>query len=379
MSAAARARPPRVLALVDWLGDDCGGAERFAAGLAAAIDPRRYEVEVCVTRTAGGELPASLRAAGVNVHVLGRSGRFDVWSFRRLAGLLRAGRVQVLHAHKFGSNVWGTLLGSACRVPVIVAQEHSWSYEGQPLRRFLDGRVIARMANRFVAVSEADRNRMISVEGVPAGKALTIPTAFVPRESAGEPGPRSDLRIPAGATVVGTVAGLRPVKALEVLIEAFGLVAAERDDVHLMIVGDGPARADLERVAAAGASADRVHFAGNRTDLDAVLADIDIAAMSSVSEGLPLFVFECMAHDVPLVATDVGGLRDVVTDGETGLLVAPGAPGELAGALRGLLADPARARALAAAARERLPEYTMDRIATRFADLYDELLAESER
>src|SRR6185436_7651557 len=118
--APGRART-RVLMLVDSLYDGTGGAERFAVGLAAALPPERYEVAVCATRTSEGSLPAGLEAAGVGQFALGRRGRFDV-----------------LHCHKFGSNVWGTLIGRAAGVPVVIAHEHTWSYEGQPLRRFLD-------------------------------------------------------------------------------------------------------------------------------------------------------------------------------------------------------------------------------------------------
>ncbi|HEY1275217.1 MAG TPA: glycosyltransferase [Thermoleophilaceae bacterium] len=373
MADARAARRPRVLMLVDSLYDGTGGAERFAVGLACALPRDRFEVSMCVTRTAEGYLPRQLAEAGVGLLVLGRRGRADVLRFRRLAAYLRRERVDVLHCHKFGSNVWGTVIGRACRVPVVVAHEHTWSYEGQPLRRLLDGFLIGRLASAFVSVSNADRERMIEIERVPARKTVTIPTGYVPRPDEAVGDLRGELGIPADAPTVGTIGQLRPQKALEVLIEAFAGVGDPSS--HLIVVGDGPSREELERRADAAGVGERAHFLGTRVDLATVFGGLDVAAMSSDFEGLPLFAFECMAHRTPLVATRVGGLPDLVSDGSTGVLVPPRDPAALAVALRTLLADPGLRERMAAAAAERLPEFTMEAVAARFADLYDKLLA----
>ena len=100
--------------------------------------------------------------------------------FARLVALLREERFDVLHAHKFGSNLWGSIFGRLTRTPVVIAHEQTWSYEGQPLRRFLDGQVIGRLADVMVAVSTRDQERMTSIEGVPPHKTTYIPNAFVP-------------------------------------------------------------------------------------------------------------------------------------------------------------------------------------------------------
>lgn len=365
-----------MLVLVDEVGDAAGGAERFAVGLATTLPADRFDVSLCATHSASGPLAEELEAAGVRLVALDRQGRFDLLAFRQLVRHLRRERIQVLHAHKFGSNVWGTLLGRLCRVPVVVAHEHTWSYEGQPLRKLIDGRFIGRLASAFVAVSNADRERMIGLEGVPAAKALTIPTAFVPRAAQGGGDLRAELGIPANAHVVGTMAKLRPQKALSVLIEAFERVLVEIPGAHLVIAGEGPCRDELLAQASGKALGGRVHLAGQRTDLDSVLATFDVAAMSSDFEGLPLFVFECMAHLTPLVSTEVGGVPDVVEDGLTGLLVPPRDPAALAGALTRLLGDEDLRARLAEDAGRRLPDYTMQRAAERFAALYERLLAE---
>src|SRR2546423_8271508 len=143
-------RPLRVLTLVDRLGTS-GGGERLAMEITRRLDPERFERYYCVSRwreTAETDdlqrqTVAHLRDAGVTVTGLGRRRSAAVWAWRPLVALLREERIDVLHSHKFGSNVWAALLAPVARVPVLVAHEHTWSFEGQPLRRALDRNLIA--------------------------------------------------------------------------------------------------------------------------------------------------------------------------------------------------------------------------------------------
>jgi glycosyltransferase involved in cell wall biosynthesis len=370
-----RAGKPHVLVLVDEVSDRVGGAERFAVGVACQLPRDRFEVSLCATHVATGALVGQMERAGVRWFALERRGRFDLARLRRLTRFLRAEGVDVLHSHKIGSNLWGSVLGRLCRVPVVIAHEHTWSYQGNRPRKLADGQLIGRLATRFVSVSNADRLRMIELEGVPAEKAITVPTAYVPRAEAPAGDLRAELGIPAGDFVVGTVAVLRRQKALDVLIEAFARLGRDVPDSWLVIVGDGPERATLEEAARAAGVPDRVRFTGGRGDLTTVLDGFDVAVMSSDFEGLPLFVFECMAHRVPLVATAVGGLPDVVEDGATGVLVPPRDPAALAAALSRLAGEAELRLRLADAAHERLGDYTLERAGERFAALYEELLA----
>jgi glycosyltransferase involved in cell wall biosynthesis len=216
---------------------------------------------------------------------------------------------------------------------------------------------------------------MIEVEGVAPERAITIPTGYVRRAPDNGGDLRDELGLSTDTPVVGTVAQLRPQKALDVLITAFARLPTDLAAARLVIVGDGPSRSALERVAALRGVAERVHFLGTRTDLTTILGGVDVAAMSSDFEGLPLFAFECMAHRTPLVATSVGGLPDLIEAGG-GVLVPPRDPDALAAALGALLRDPARRESIADAAERSLQGYEMDAIARRFAELYDALLAE---
>ncbi|MFZ1994138.1 MAG: glycosyltransferase [Solirubrobacteraceae bacterium] len=366
----------RVLSVLDSPTDQ-GGAERFALGLVSHLPRERFEPWVCSTRFATPEASELLADAGVSHISLRRTGKLDVHRLAGLALLLKAGRFDVVHAHMFGSNVWGTVLGKLCGVPVIIAHEHNWSYTGELMRRMIDRHVIARYATRFVAVSESNRTRMIELEGIPAEKVLVLPTAYIPHRVTDPSDIRAELGLSPSARVIGVAATLRVEKALEVMISAQAEVVQSSRDAHLVIAGDGPRREALEAQVASMGLTGHVHFLGARRDVTAILETVDIGALSSDWEGMPLFVLECMATGTPVVATNVGGLPEMIEHDRTGLLVPPRDPGALAGAIGALLADPERGRRLAAAAGERMHEFTIDTVAHRFAHLYEQLVSEA--
>jgi glycosyltransferase involved in cell wall biosynthesis len=368
----------RVLMLINKMHPG-GGAERVMAALATHMPRDRFDVRIVTTRSATGPLQDSVTASGIPHLSLDRRARFDLPALRGFVTLLKRERIDVLHSHMFGSNVWGSVLGRLTRVPAVVAHEHSWAYAGQPLRRLIDGQVIGRLADAFVAVSERDRQRMIAVEGVPAHKVVVISNPYIPRADAPAVDVRALLGIPAGAPLVASIAILRPEKAFEVLIEAFSLVVRSVPEARLLLAGDGPCRAMLEGTAAEFGVGDRVHLVGHWEDVGGLLRAVDVAALSSDREGAPLFAIECMVHRTPLVSTDVGNVRDVLADGREVMLVPPRDPAALAARITELLRDPARAAAQAAAAAEHIDEHSIDQAVREVTGLYERLLARRAR
>jgi glycosyltransferase involved in cell wall biosynthesis len=375
----------RVLTL-DGIGTT-GGAETIARRIAMTLDGDRFEAAFCSTRWEDDNpeyeaVRDEVRAAGLEFIGLRRHGRLHLRPWRDLIAYMREWEVDVLHSHMFGSNVWGALL--APRVPdaVFVAHEHTWSYEGQPHRRWLDRHLIARRADAFVAVSREDRRRMVSVEKVPEEKTRFIANGIDPVPPP-DPGHdvRAELGIAPGQPIVGVVAVPRPQKALEVLLRAAVVLRRTVPDLRVLVVGgtgDPPAPPEvlLHRQAEELGLGETVRFLGIRTDVADLLAAFDVAVLSSDFEGSPLSVMEYMAAAKPVVATRVGGVPDLVEDGVTGLLVERRDPEALAGAVATLLADPERARAMGKAGRERQRrEFTIAATARRVEELYDELIA----
>jgi glycosyltransferase involved in cell wall biosynthesis len=301
-----------------------------------------------------------------------RSGwRLDDWL--PLYRLLRRERIDVVHAHKFGSNVWGTLVGRLARVPVIVAHEHTWSFEGQPVRRFLDRELIGRGSTVFVAVSEEDRRRMIEVEGVKPEKLLFVPNGIEPRSPRGSD-VRAELGIPVDAPLIGAVGVLRPQKALDVLVRAVAPLVREHTDLRVLIVGEGPERQALTDLIAGEGVGDRVLLTGFRDDIPDVLGALDVAVSSSAFEGSPLAMMEFMEAARPIVATSVGGVPDLIDDGVHGRLVRAGDLEGLREALREMLNDREAARRMGERAQERRRrEFDLEVVVRRFEALYERL------
>lgn len=375
------ARKLRIVTVLDSLW--VGGAERLAVQVAKSIDPARFESVVWVTRgiehSRNRMLQAELNEAGIPLHVLERNSRNDLLAWRRFASFIRRRRTDVIHAHGFGSNFWSTVVGRAAGAPVVVAHEHSWSFEGEPLRRFLDREVIARGADIFVAVSAEDRRRMIEIERIDPERIRVIPNGIAPPQPSGLD-IRTELSIPAEAPVVTIVSMLRPEKAVEVLVEASLLLRKEFPDLRVLVLGLAPKASRLPEFSSRLGLDGTVLFLGLRRDVADVLEATDATVMCSDREGTPLAVVEYMAAAKPVVATRVGGLPDLIRDGENGFLVPPRDPPALADALAKLLRDRELRVQMGERGRERQrAEFDHDTMIEKIEELYEELFARSRR
>jgi glycosyltransferase involved in cell wall biosynthesis len=389
-TAGRKAGRVRVVTLVDLLTSG-GGAERFALVVATRLDPERFESIMSVTRwpptpayDEGEEAKAAslarLEQAGVRFLPLGRKHKIEAAPWAKLGRFLRRERVDVLHSHKFGSNVVGSVVGRLAGVPVVLAHEHTWSYEGKPWRRILDREVISRAADRFIAVSRADQRRMTDVEGIDPSRTAFVPLGIVPPPPPEGRDMRAELGIAPDVPVVGAVSVLRPQKALQVLLHATAQLKPSWPGLQLLLVGDGPEREMLEQLTQELELQDTVRFLGQRLDVADLLQAFDVGVCSSDFEGSPTVILEYMNAALPVVATSVGGIPDQIEPGVNGLLVPRQDPGALARAISEVLADPQRAREMGLRGRERRhAEFDIDVTVGRLESLYLELLQRQGR
>jgi glycosyltransferase involved in cell wall biosynthesis len=360
-----------VLTMIDGLMT--AGAETVATRIALGLDRERFESIICSTRPSARRHVEAVRAEGIEVLELERRSKLDVWRWRPLAQLLRSGRIDVVHAHKFGSNLWAALLKPRSRPPVLLAHEHSWSYEGT-LRRVVDRQVIARRADAIVAVSPIDRVRMIELERIPPEKIVYIPNGIPDRPVGEGKRVRHELGLKATDTVVGTVCGLRPEKELETTLRALGRLTPRRPQLHFVVVGDGPQRARLERLAAELGVPSL--FLGHRPneEMPDLLAAMDVLVCSSRFEGMPLAVLEWMAAGKAIVASRVGGIPAILEHGREALLVPPRDYATFAEEISRLLDDPLeRLRLGEAAQRRQRAEFRFDQTVSLIESLYERL------
>lgn len=381
MSAHWPPRKIRVVVLIDSLLNP-GGGESLAVEAAIQLDPHRFERTLCITRwdqrlradEPGRSLIERAEDAGVRVIGLDRTSPLALTAWKPLYRLLRDERVDVIHGHMFGSNLWAVVIGLLARVPVRIAHEHMWDYSGGRIRSFLDRELIARGSSAFIAVSGAGLRSMIEVEKIPERRLVLIENAVAATPPGKVTALSEELGFDPMAPVVTSVGNLRPEKAFSVLVESMALLRQQHPSARAVIAGEGECRDALAAQIAELGLEEVVTLIGFRRDVQDVLASSRIAVCCSDSEGGPLSVMEYMNAGLPVVATEVGGLPELVLPGQTGLLVPPRDPSALASAIGGLLDDPARARAMGEAGRQSRAGRDLGSWAHALQDLYQDRL-----
>jgi glycosyltransferase involved in cell wall biosynthesis len=248
------------------------------------------------------------------------------------------------------------------------------------LRGLVDRRLIAAGSDVIIACSQEDRSRMIERQGIAPTAVRLVPNGIDGRSPTPCRDVRAELGIASGAPVVGSVGALRAEKRFDVLLRAVSELAPRCPGMRVVIVGEGAERPRLEALAAELGLGDALLMLGARGDVPDVLEAFDVAVVSSDFEGSPLSVMEYMEAGLPVVATAVGGLPQLVHDGVHGVLVPRREPSALAAAIEALVADPERGRALGAAGRERRrAEFDVDIMVGRVESLYEELYAARTR
>jgi glycosyltransferase involved in cell wall biosynthesis len=369
----------RVLTLIDSFAT-YGGAERVAATVAMRLDGERFERFFCSTRKMpGATFEDDLRDAGVQVLALERTSATDLAAWRPLVRLLRRERIDILHSHKFGANMWGAVLGRLASVPAVVTHQHAGSYERQPLRALVDRWLVAGWSDVFLTVSRDARRRMIEIEGIDPEKVRLLPNGVAdPRPSGADV--RAELGVAPDAPLVGTASILRPEKALDVFVRSTALLAPAFPGLCVVVAGRGPEEQRLRALVRELNLDQTVRLVGPRTDVPDVVAALDVAVCCSDYEGAPLSVLEYMAAGKPVVATRVGGIPELVDDGVHGLLVERRDPVGLADALARLFRDGTLRARLGEQARARQRrEFHIDVMVSRVQALYEELLRAGAR
>jgi glycosyltransferase involved in cell wall biosynthesis len=380
-TTAVSDRPLKVVALVREIGQaGGGGAERVARDQLVELDPERFERVLFVSRPpapgdpTGEAVVADLQSRGVAVRFLRRRFKYDALAWWPMLRALRRERTDVLHAHSFGQNAWASVIGRLTRVPAVIAHEHNWAFTGRALRPVIDRELIARCASAMVVVSQEARRRMIEVERIAPERLVFLPNGIraLPRGDGGAV--RAELGIGPDDPVIGTVCILRSEKALDVLVRATALLVDDFPRLRVLIVGEGDERGRVQALVEQFGLEEHVLLTGARTDVPDVLAALDVAVLSSDFEGIPLSLLEFMDAGKPIVATNVGGIPEVIEAGVHGVLVPPRNEAALAAAVGGLLRDPGGAAQLGARARERCrSEFSLGRTVERLQELYERL------
>lgn len=381
---------------------EMGGTEKHVRDLIARLDKSRFRPLVIAT-SEGGVLESDFARMGVPVHVLGYKGltrrrgeaiariRLALGFLRTMVGILKKEKVAVVHAYLPAANVIGALAGLLARTPVIVVSKRGLCHykKDRPVLAVLESAANV-AADAILVNSKAVAEAVRRAERFCGKKIRLIHNGIDPEDFASDPAggpsppspPVAGLRLPEGVPRILCVANLFPYKGHLDLVEAAALVSARHPDARFLLAGrDSGAmeevRARIEALRLGG----RVHLLGPRNDVPALLAAADVVVHPSHEEGFPNVILEAMAAGKAVVATNVGGIPELVSDGETAILVPPREPAQLAGAILSLLSDPGRAQALGEAGRRRVQErFPIGTTVREVEEMYAELLSgESNR
>lgn len=352
-----------------------GGLERMVIELVREQRARGDACQVVCVYEAGTLAP-ELRALGVPLVACGKRRGFDLRALRRLRRAVRDHHTEVLHTHNPMAHYQAVLATLGLPFRCVVNSRHGMSSKRRsPRLEWFYRRALAR-TDAVAAVCDAARDDAVALGIVPAGKARVVPNGiaverFAPRNAERHAALCTALGVAADARIVGTVGRLTPIKDQAGLIRAFADVRRELGQAELVLVGDGPSRAALGQCAQACAVAAHVHFLGDRSDVPEVLQGFDLFALSSISEAYSMALLEASAAALPIVATDVGGNREIVQTARTGMLVPPEDSPALAHAMLALLQDASTRKAYGAQARSWVEVHsTLAAMAARYAALY---------
>lgn len=295
----------------------------------------------------------------------------------RLSRIIRKTRPQIVHAHGYVAGTVAALTTPIMRVPVTLCTLHNLfpSVPAKAARKALQ--ICGRSSTRLIAITQAVK-KSVEVMGIPSEKMVIIPNGIdlsPYNEPYDIPQIRQELQIPADAPCVLAVARLIPSKGIIFLLQAAPALIKALPNIRILVAGDGPQRKELEEQTKSMGLTESIRFLGERHDIPKLLAACDVLAVPSLAEGQSLIVLEGMASRRPVVASDVGGMREMIQDGETGLLIRPADPVCLADTLQVAFNSKSLVKKLSENGRSFVEsEMTLDKMIDRTKELYEKLL-----
>lgn len=357
-----------------------GGAELLAAELTRALRSRFRFVFACLD--GGGPLADQLRDEGHVVEVLNRQPGVDWRCSRRLAKFLCEQQVTAIHAHQYTPFFYSLLARGMRGAPPVIFTEHGRQHpDHRKLKRVVCNRLLLRASDRVLAVGEAVRQALIANEGIPGSRVDVLFNgvkleAF--RSAATDWTMRAAVRRELGLAesdfVVAQIARLNELKDHATAARAIARVTRQANNVQWLVAGDGEQRASLEAAIRDHGIGNVTKLLGTRHDIPRLLAASDACLLSSISEGIPLTLIEAMAARLPVVATDVGGVSEIVVPEVTGLLASAGDDETLAQHLVRLAANRSLAARLGRNGAVRAKDlFSFERMAEGYADVFEQI------
>ncbi len=353
------------------------GAERVILELAKYLPKFNYQPIIGIPVEKNQALPEFVSAAkqlGYEVVTFPISTAFDISAIKAIKKYVQENQIDIIHSHGYREDFYAIFARTTAK---LVATNHLWKRTSLRLRLYaaLDARLLKRF-NSIIAVSEPVQQDMLQCK-IPADNINVIPNgidAAAFSKQVDISATRKSLNIPEDAIIIGTLSSLSKEKGLEYIIKASAETLQKITNIHLLLVGDGPEREQLQALVQKLSLSDSVTFAGRRSDINDVLGAMDIFALPSLNEGLPMALLEAMASEKAVIATRVGDVEKVIT-AESGIVIAPANVAQLSSALIKLASDQSIRKELGYQAKIRIQQnFSSLAMARANAAIYDNVL-----
>ena len=327
----------KVLQLLEWF-DLGGGLETITGEIALGLDRNQFDVEIwCIAR--GGKLVEEFRKKGITVRVLDINTYFNPLNILKLALLFRQVKPDIIHTHVYFASTIGRVAARLAGVPICINHVHSMYWHYSKINLLIE-KFLSLCTDKIICVSQVVKDFVIRHERIAEIKTVVIKNGIT-QISGQTPGQRESFGVEKKDILIVCVASLLGNKGHEILLQALVLLRKTIPEIKCLIVGEGLMEGGLKKQATELKLDKHVRFLGVRNDVPSILKACDIFVLPSLyREGLPVSILEAMAYGLPVVASRVGGVPEVITDHVNGLLVSPANAPELAQSLLRLILDP---------------------------------------
>ncbi len=367
----------RIIYLITDL--DVGGAENSLYQLVTHLNRKKFS-PVVYSLSGEGKIAEKLRGKGIEVSCLGARNKFDITVFFKLIKLLRNKKPHILHTYLFHANFIGRIAGWLTGIPIIISSIRTM--EKQKWHHVYLDMLTCWMVDKEVCVSKEVEKFIRKYAKVPTHKLITIYNGIDFGSlglSKSEKAKKEELSITQFHSVIGTVGHLTVAKGLIYLLRAFQLVLKNFPNTYLLVVGEGPQKQKLKKLALELNIASSVKFLGFREDAIEIITVMDVFVLPSLWEGMPNVILEAYALGKPVVSTWVGGAKEIIQDGDTGFLVPPRAWWSLAYSIKLLLENSKIREEFGTKGKELVNNnFSLDRMVKSTEKLYEELIGEKQ-
>jgi glycosyltransferase involved in cell wall biosynthesis len=375
-------RTTRILHVINSL--DIGGNERFLLQLLEHLPKERFFQGVCVPdrgKDATRDLQVECKRIGIPITVFQTAGNLDATVLLRLGRIIQKGHYDIVHTHLIYSQIYGRLAAWLARTRCVISSEQNvYELKTRPPFSWTERRLSA-LTDLIIACSNRVREHLVEKVGISPLKVVVVPNAvdtsvFSPIKKGSPLFPqvesvRKELGIEPGDTVIGSVGHMSRQKGYEFLVEAIPVVRLKYPRARFVLVGKGLLRKELEEQAKSLGVQDALVFAGIRNDVPAVLNCFEVFVLPSLWEGFGVAIIEALACGVPVIASRVGGIPEIIENGVDGLLVPPARPRPLAESVIRLLDNPTLRRDMIyRGLRKAVEQFSVSRMAQTMTNLY---------